>query len=275
MGLIRPDRKSLENLFRRALRSEALRRVLSLGHRLLTKRFSFEGCKAISIVIPTLNEIEGIKKTIKKVPIKELERLGYACEILIVDGGSTDGTTEVARGLGARVIIEPSRGYGRAYKTGFLRSMGDFIVTLDGDGSYPSEHIPKLLRYLTEGGYDFVTTNRFVYMEPKGMSLAHKVGNKVLTLLTRVLFGIDLEDSQSGMWVFKRDVLRYIMPDSDGMSFSEEIKVRAFLNVKAVEIPVPYRKRLGKPKLKGLRDGISNLTYLFVLWLKLCLSGRR
>lgn len=225
--------------------------------------------KLISIVIPTLNEVEGIRKTIEEIPVKELENDGFSCEILVVDGGSTDGTVEIAKRLGAKVIIEPKRGYGRGYKTGFRHATGDIIVTLDGDGSYPSKYIPKLIKILIENDYDFITTNRFAYMEPLSMSFLHKVGNKFLTYLVKALFNININDSQSGMWVFKRDILKHMMLESDGMSFSEEIKIKAFLNAKCTEIPIPYRKRLGKPKLKTFRDGISNLIYLFILWFKL------
>lgn len=233
--------------------------------------------RLISIVIPTLNEFRGIRKTIEEITIsvKELEIEGFSCEILVVDGGSIDGTVEIARKLGAKVIIEPRRGYGRGYKTGFRHAIGDIIVTLDGDGSYPSKCIPKLIKILTENNYDFITTNRFACMEPEAMSFLHKVGNKFLTYLVKALFDININDSQSGMWIFKRDILKHIMPESDGMSFSEEIKIKAFLNVKCIEVPIPYRKRLGKPKLKTFRDGISNLIYLFILWFKTMPPKRR
>ncbi len=239
-------------------------------------RVTESSTKVISIVIPTLNEVEGIRRVIKEIPVKELEGLGYECEILVVDGGSDDGTVEVARGLGARVITVPGRGYGRAYKVGFSRVTGGarVIVTLDGDGQYPPECIPRLIRMLTEGNYDFITTNRFAHPHSGSMNLLHKVGNKVLTFLTRVLFNIDVKDSQSGMWAFRKDALKYIMPDSNGMGFSEEIKIRAFLNVKSVETPVHYRRRMGKPKLRTFMDGISNLLYLFILWFKLRWAGR-
>jgi len=231
--------------------------------------------KTISIVIPTLNERDGIIETIRRIPVRYVELMGYKCEIIVVDGGSTDGTREVAGRLGAKVILEPKRGYGRAYKTGFLHATGDIIITLDSDGSYPSEYIPRLAKLLDTGMYDFITTNRFAFMESGAMSFIHKIGNKVLTLIARILFNIDIEDSQSGMWVFRRAVLNSIMPESNDMRFSEEIKIRAFLRVRSIEVPIPYRKRIGKPKLRTLRDGISNLVHLLILWIKLCRDSRR
>jgi len=231
--------------------------------------------KNISIIIPTINEVEGIRRGIKEIQTIGLETLGYRYEILVVDGGSDDGTIEVAKKLGAKLIIQPNRGYGKAYKTGFPYARGDIIVTLDGDGQYPPEFIPRLVKILIDGNYDFITTNRFAYMEPGSMTFLHKVGNKVLSLLIMMLFGINLKDSQSGMWVFRKDVLGHIIPDSNGMSFSEEIKIKAFLNAKSIEIPSFYRRRVGKSKLKTFKDGISNMIYLFVLWLKLRLTKRQ
>jgi len=226
----------------------------------------------VSIVIPTLEEAHGIEETIKRIPIEELKRMGLDIEVIVVDGGSMDGTREIAEKLSAKVVLEPRRGYGRAYKTGFSHARGAIIVTLDGDGSYPSELIPALIKFLVEKGFDFITTERMA--ERGSMGALRRLGNTWLSLTARALFKIDLRDSQSGMWVFRRDVLKYIMPNNDGMGFSEEIKIRAFLSVKSIEVPIPYRKRRGKSKLKPFKDGISNLIYLFILWFKLRSAGR-
>jgi hypothetical protein len=99
------------------------------------------------------------------------------------------------------------------------------------------------------------------------MPFVNRVGNWVLSLAAKVLFKTKFNDSQSGMWIFRRRVLRDIMPNSDGMPFSEEIKVRASLNVDRVEeVIVPYVRRKGSTKLRILRDGLGNLLYLFRLF---------
>ncbi|MHC1627405.1 MAG: glycosyltransferase family 2 protein [Candidatus Nezhaarchaeales archaeon] len=221
----------------------------------------------ISIVIPTLNEAEGIRETISRIPMEKLKNAGFEVEIIVVDGGSRDGTDRIAKELGARVIYEPRRGYGRAYKTGFSAATGNIIVTLDGDASYPPEVIPQLVKLMLDNNLDFITTQRIP--EPGSMSLINRFGNYVLSLITRILFRINLKDSQSGMWVIRKDALKDIMPRSDGMEFSEEIKIKAYLCGKKVyEHPIQYRKRVGKPKLRRFRDGLRNLVYLFVIYVR-------
>lgn len=221
--------------------------------------------KLISVIIPVLNEEKGLQKVLDEIPKKELEKMGYNCESIVVDGGSTDGSRDVAVKKGAKVVVEPRKGYGRAYKTGFLHANGDIIVTLDGDYSYPAYLIPKLVRILDETGLDFISANRMKNFANGSFPILHIIGNKLLTLLTRLLFRVNIEDSQSGMWVFRRHVLDKICLSADGMEFSEEIKIFAFRFFKAMEVPIPYRRRVGKPKINTLLDGARNLFYLFNL----------
>ena len=99
----------------------------------------------ISIVIPTLNEEEGIGATIDSIKKEEFEKRGWDYEIIIVDGNSKDKTREIASNKGAKIIIEPRKGYGRAYKTGFSMADGDIIVTGDADGTYPFDEVHKYI----------------------------------------------------------------------------------------------------------------------------------
>ena len=99
--------------------------------------------KTISLVIPCYNEEEGLRQLLPKIP-------AIVDEVLIVDNASTDNTARVARELGARVVEEKIKGYGRAYKTGFKNATGDIIITMDGDGTYPPESITLLLYILFE-----------------------------------------------------------------------------------------------------------------------------
>jgi hypothetical protein len=170
----------------------------------------------------------------------------------------------VVRKVGAEVILEPEHGYGRAYKTGFSQSRGDIIATTDADFTYPVEDIPKFVQILDEENLDFITTNRFAKMDKNTMSLRNKLGNRVLNLTMRLLFGIDLADSQSGMWVFRRSILDKLVLKSDGMAFSEELKLEACYFAKYCwkEIPIRYKARIGKIKLRGWIDGFQNLLYL-------------
>lgn len=219
----------------------------------------------LSIVIPAMNEEEGIGETLDIIPVKELEELGYPVEIVVVDGESVDRTRDIAREKGARVVIEPRRGYGRAYKTGFEVARGEIIATGDADTTYPFDKLPEYVRLLERDQLDFVTGNRFGKLQPGAMSAKHKLGNWVLSTTGRVLFLASIKDSQSGMWIFRRSILPRLKLTSDGMPLSEEIKIEAFTksDLKCREIPIEYRVRVGDVKLSSWKDGWRNLSFLF------------
>lgn len=214
----------------------------------------------VSVIIPTMNEERSIGQVIDEVR-KALGARPH--EILVVDTSSKDRTREIARERGARIIDEPRRGYGRAYKTGFENATGEFVATLDADMTYPASEIPALLDMLETKGIDFITTNRFAQMEKGAMSAKHRFGNWVLSAATRILFRVKVKDSQSGMWVFRRGILKGLELLSDQMSLSEEIKIEAFRKFRAAEAPISYRARVGEVKLNSWRDGSGNLKYLF------------
>ena len=217
----------------------------------------------LTIIIPTINEEKAIGKVIKEIPLKILEKNNYKTEILIIDGASTDNTKQIAEQLGATVITEKRKGYGRAYKTGFKKANGDIIVTADGDHTYPMKSIPALLETLKKDNLDFITTNRFKHRDKKSVSTLHLIGNHILTTATQLLFNTKLKDSQSGMWVFRKKILTKLTLTSDGMPFSEEIKIEAYKKrLKCKEIPINYRTRIGEVKLNSYKDGIKNLKFL-------------
>lgn len=216
----------------------------------------------ISVVIPTLNEQDGIEKTIRAIPKERLSELGYDIEIIIIDGNSTDLTREIAKRMGARVVLEKRKGYGRAFKTGFSEAKGDILVTLDADGTYPAELIPEYIQELEEKGLDFITANRFSNMQNGAMDAYHQFGNKMLSLFMRLLYSIDVRDSQSGMWIMSRSFIQRINIQSDNFSMSEEIKIIAFKFFKALELDGRYNKRVGKVKLATFSDGWRNFKYL-------------
>jgi dolichol-phosphate hexosyltransferase len=216
----------------------------------------------VSIVIPTMNEEEGVGLVIDDVH-KAMMGSGMDHEILIVDTNSKDRTTEIARSKGAIVIDEPRRGYGRAYKTGFEKATGEVIVTLDADCTYPAEDIPFLVNELYSKNWDFITTNRFAKLEKGAMSLEHSIGNKALTVTCNMLFNVWIRDSQSGMWIFRREILPRLDITDNGMAMSEEIKIEAFKKTRAKELPIVYRQRVGEVKLSSWKDGLRNIRFLF------------
>lgn len=221
-------------------------------------------CKSmkITILLPALNEVESIGQTIDMIPLFKLQELGYDPEILIVDGGSCDNTIEIARAKGAEVICS-GRGYGRQYRHGFQHSKGDIIITADSDASYPMEEIPRLLKILESENLEFISTNRFAFMERDSMAPLNKFGNKILTSIANIIFDFKLKDSQSGMWVFRKEVLDRFRLKSNGMSLSQELKIEANRKCRTREVDSSYRKRIGKVKLRMFVDGLGNLLSLF------------
>jgi len=214
----------------------------------------------VTVIIPTLNEEQSLGQTIDQIP-KDFANL----EILIVDGLSKDKTVEIAKNKSCRVVMEKRKGYGRAYKTGFAEAKGDIICTLDGDTTYPAEEFPRLVKMLIDENLDFITCDRITKMEKGAMSGTHKLGNWALKVGANVLFGLKLKDSQTGMWIFRKEILKKINLVSDGMPLSEEIKIECFRNkdIKAKEVSVPYRPRIGDIKLNTWGDGRKNMMYLF------------
>lgn len=218
---------------------------------------------SISVVIPCFNEETGIKETIKTI-------LEFIDEILVVDNNCADRTAEVAKEMGARVIFEPKQGYGRSYKTGIPKARGDIIVTMDGDASYPGSEIRKLIDPIVGGDFDFVSGNRLAWVNRSGLPLPNLFGNLILSLAIKILFGGKIKDSQSGMWAFKKEIYPKLRLTNDGMPFSEEIKIEAVRNkdVKVKEVPILYKPRLGKKKLRFWHDGFSNLIFIFKKFLE-------
>jgi len=201
---------------------------------------------SISVVIPCFNEEAGVAHVLRGMP-------DYVDEVIVVDNNSTDGTAEVARDLGARVIHEGRKGYGSAYQAGLPAATGDIIATVDGDGTYPSAWIAALIDELLAGGLDFISASRFPLQDPRAMRRRNR------------LFLYPFADSQSGMWVFRRAALRWLAPRQPGMAFSEEIKLDALRapQIRFGERPIAYYERIGETKLFTWRDGFHNLWYLF------------
>ena len=213
--------------------------------------------ESITVIIPCLNEEQGIERVLRAMP-------EFVDQVIVVDNASTDRTSEVAASLGAQVIREDVRGYGRAYKRGFASATGDLIVTLDGDHSYPVDALSYLLEAFRHFQVDFLNASRFPVRHREAMSIKHHFGNLVLSLAMSLLYFRWVRDSQSGMWVFRRSILKDMHLESDSMAFSEEIKVEALKNprVRFGEISIMYTSRIGEKKLNPWRDGFHNLFFL-------------
>lgn len=232
-----------------------------------------------TLLVPTLNESASIGHVLERFA-RAAERGNrelfagdpIAWEMVVVDGASTDGTPEIARSRGARVVTETRRGYGRAYKTGFAEARGDVIATADGDATYPVEEIPRLVRKLLDERLDFITCNRLAELDRRAMTTEHRIGNWFLNTFLAIAYAhylraagrVALADSQSGMWVFRRPVLDRVAITQDGMPMSEELKLEVILaGLKFEEVPIRYAERWGAPKLSSWRDGRRNFLFLF------------
>lgn len=226
----------------------------------------------VTILIPTLNEENGIGPTLDCVDRAAFAQRGWDLEFLVVDGESHDRTRQEAEARGARVVTEPRRGYGRAYKTGFAEATGDVIVTGDADGTYPFERAHEFVEHLLRHGRDFLSADRYGHLAKGAMSRKHRFGNWVLSTTARALFRLDLRDSQSGMWILRREALHRLNVSalSDGMAFSQEIKIQALrrLGGRFEEVPASLRPRIGTPVLSSWRDGLGNLRRLVALRFK-------
>lgn len=213
--------------------------------------------KRISLVMPCLNEEQGLPQIARDLP-------AIVDQVIVVDNNSTDNTAAVARSFGWTVIPETRRGYGRAYKTGLAAATGDVIVTMDGDGTYPRNFIPILLDVMFDENIDFISCDRTGHKD-RPSSFLRVFGNDVLNIFIFFLYSIRIHDSQSGMWVFKRELLARMNLTSDTMAFSEELKLEAFTlpNVRCKELVIYYHERHGESKLDIWRDGFANLAFLF------------
>jgi glycosyltransferase involved in cell wall biosynthesis len=217
--------------------------------------------KVITVVIPCHNEEDGLLATKKMIP-------DFVDHILVVDNFSTDKTYQVALDLGLLVVQEhEKKGYGYAYQKGFanLPVDTDIVVTCDGDGTYPMDELISILDLIVDKNYDFISCARFPLRDKQAMKFLNKFGNMVLTLVFLILTMRLIKDSQSGMWVFKKEVLKKIKLTSGGMPLSEEIKMEAMLNPKInfYEFHIGYNDRIGHTTLNRFKDGWDNLVFLF------------
>jgi glycosyltransferase involved in cell wall biosynthesis len=220
--------------------------------------------RLLSIVIPALNEAENIPRVMATIPITPLEKAGWEPEVVVVDNGSTDGTGRVAATHDARVVLRSVRGYGSAYRAGLAAAQGELIVTGDADCTYPFDAVPDLLNHFEIHRLDFLSTNRLGTKNRQAMKSSHMLANHILTGFSRTLFRSPFRDSQSGMWIFRREILNHLDLRSNGMAFSQEIKHEAYLKgFRCGEVAIEYRIRGGAVKLNAGRDGILNASQLF------------
>ncbi|OPY25439.1 MAG: Glycosyltransferase AglJ [Methanocella sp. PtaU1.Bin125] len=207
----------------------------------------------VSVIIPTMNE-PAISKVINETR-QALKH--FNVEVIVVDK-STDDTAKKARKAGARVITQEHVGYGNACMTGFryIAPDSEIVVILDGDNTYDPYEIPLLLDPIIDGYADLVLGNRFAHMHSGAMTLRNRFGNKIITRTINILYKLRLNDSRTGFRAISRSALDMLEIRSEGMPFASEMIIDAQKkSLHIVEVPITYRLRVGKPKLKAYKDG--------------------
>jgi glycosyltransferase involved in cell wall biosynthesis len=218
----------------------------------------------VSVVIPCLNEAENIEQCVCAA-LEALARMGGSGEVVVADNGSEDGSAELARKAGARVVLEPRRGYGSAYLAGFAASRGRYIVMVDADLTYDFNEIPRFVAALEEGA-ELAIGDRMDNIQPGAMPWLHRyIGNPILTGLLNLLFRTGVKDAHCGMRAVRRDALERLDLRTTGMEFASEMVIRASKEkLRITEFPIEYHPRGGESKLSSFRDGWRHLRFLLV-----------
>ncbi len=205
----------------------------------------------LTVVIPTFREVKAIGLVLEEV-------LGVGVprdRVLVVDGGSDDGTVEVARRFGVRVMMQEGRGKADAIKTALKYVDTPYMLVMDGDYTYPAKYIPTLLRIALERNSDEVIAVR--RMNRYNQGLIYRLGNRLLTWTFNVMFGTRLHDVLSGMYIVKVESLRDAVMEVRDFSVETEIVAHMVSTGKVVtEVPIEYRRRIGDKKL-GVKHGLA------------------
>ena len=212
-----------------------------------------------TLFVPTLNEIDGMKAIMPHVKKKWVD------EILVLDGGSTDGTVEYARSLGYRVVMQKSKGITNAYREALKIAKGDYIIAFSPDGNSLPEIIPKLIKKINEG-YDMVIASRY-----KGSAKSDDddpvtaFGNWMFTAIINICFGGKYTDSLVMLRAFKKDIVKKLHIDVPRAGMEPILSIRcAKQKLKVAEIPANEPKRIGgKRKMNPLLNGLDILRLIF------------
>ena len=212
----------------------------------------------VLVLVAALNEEEGIGQT-----LIELKKTLDKPALLVVDGNSTDRTAEIARIMGAEVLVQRGRGKGAAIGQAIMHVNGDvkYVAFIDADFTYPSGYLPEMIRILEENPrVGMVCGNRF--KDELNLGKLHDIlyfGNRLLAFTHNFLNGVELDDPLTGLRVVRWEILRGWKPKSKG--FDVEVELNHQVERKGftiVEMPIEYRPRLGEKKLR-LRHGLTIL----------------
>ncbi|MDD5339674.1 MAG: glycosyltransferase family 2 protein [Candidatus ainarchaeum sp.] len=211
---------------------------------------------SVSILLPTLNEAESIGRT-----ITEVRAAVPQAEIVVIDGLSTDRTVEIAKSLGARILLEKRKGKAFAIKAAFREIDSDYAVMIDADLTYPVKDIQKFLSLLKD--YDVVLGSRFKgHFEEGAMPPINGFGNQMISLVATVLYLKPVSDVCTGMWAFRKNAYKAI----DVTAHTFELECNLFAQsvkkgLRMTEVPIDYARRGGTSKVQ-LMDGVKDCIFL-------------
>jgi len=215
----------------------------------------------VTVIIPALNEEKAIGRVLEEIPKDHVNR------VLVVDNGSTDRTPEVAKMLGAKVLFEPRRGYGRSVLKGIkqLTLECDTVVILDGDHSDYPEDLPDLLQPLEKGEADLVIGSRTQKALPGSLTLQQRFGNWLTCCLIGFFYGCRLSD-MGPFRAIRRSTLDALKMRDKNFGWNVEMQIKALRHgFKVAEVPVRYRPRIGESKISGTIKGTVHAGVV-ILW---------
>jgi len=226
----------------------------------------------LSIILPCRNEEQALPYCLTQ--IKETIQKNNLNAELIISDSSTDNSLEVIKQfakqnpnqLNLKIIKHNKAGYGIAYLEAFKHIKGKYVFMADSDGTYDFSEIPNFLNALKQG-YDFVIGNRFSKQIEKGaMPWSHKyIGNPILSGLLRIFFKTSVKDSHCGMRAITKQALDKLNLQTTGMEFASEMVMKVLKNnLKIKQLPISYKKRIGKSKLNTLSDGWRHLRFMLL-----------
>ena len=218
----------------------------------------------VSLIIPCKNEAETLKTFLPSLP-------PFIDQVVVVDNNSSDDTYEVAKSLGADVVKEPRKdsrgiGYGYAHMSGMKKAKGDYIVTMDGDGTYPMGAIWGLIRFMISNELDFVTCSRFPLLNKEAISRLRQVGVWALNTEVQLLYGYPMKDILSGMWAMNQKTVDKLELKEGGWDLSPEVKLDALIrqDVSFAQYHIDHHPRdNGASHQKLFETGFNHLKYIF------------
>jgi glycosyltransferase involved in cell wall biosynthesis len=215
----------------------------------------------VTIYLPCRNEAKHLPEIIARLP-------KFADEVIVVSNKSTDNTIAVAQSLGVKAISDDRTkggiGYGYAHLSGLAAATGDIIATADGDGTYPIEQLDKVIDYLLDQNLDFVSCNRYPLQDGTKIPFKLQLGVNILNWETRLLYGFNVKDILSGMWVMRREVKDKLELTEGDWNMSPQIKINAATNpeIKFAEYSIAQHQRLGETKQQHWKTGFQHLWWI-------------